>query len=158
MLYVLHEPPPRRALAAAPPRVRRLLLTSANLSSAAWGRRLGWGLGDARGGALEIRSFELGVCVPPHDEAAARGETLPFDLASRAPCERHVLERAELPESSDLFGRIAQLVEDYGGRNSSEQQTVAVTGVELVRNWDLSAPGTIVVRITFIISLINYHC
>ena len=55
-------------------------------------------------------------------------------------CEK--FERAELPESSDLFGRIAQLVEDYGGRNCSEQQKVAVTGVELVRNWDLSALGT----------------
>ena len=55
------------------------------------------------------------------------------------PCGK--FERAELPESSDLFGRIAQLVEDYGGRNCSEQQKVAVVGVDLVRNWDLSALG-----------------
>ena len=85
MLYVLHEP-------AAPHRVRRMLLTSANLSTAAWGRRRGVAASTAaaadgfdEGGPLDIRSFELGVCVPPRDEAAAC-EGLPFDLASRVPC------------------------------------------------------------------------
>ena len=54
MLYVLHEPIKQ---AGDAPLVRRLLLTSANLSAAPWGY--------VRNGAVEIRSFELGVCVAP---------------------------------------------------------------------------------------------
>ena len=60
--------------------VRRALLTSANLSAAAWGRRRSANdpenadACDAKG-ALEIRSFELGVCVPV---APDTGEGFPF--------------------------------------------------------------------------------
>lgn len=53
MMYVLHEPMPPGTL----PVVRRVLLTSANLSAAPWGYM--------RNGKLEIRSFELGVSVVP---------------------------------------------------------------------------------------------
>ncbi|KAH8075374.1 hypothetical protein JL721_1379 [Aureococcus anophagefferens] len=71
MLYVLHDG--RGA-------VRRALLTSANLSAAAWGRRRSANdpeNADAcdAAGALEIRSFELGVCVPVAPDA---GEGFPF--------------------------------------------------------------------------------
>ena len=85
MLYVLHEPV--RADGEAPV-VRRLLLTSANLSAAPWGY--------VRGGALEIRSFELGVCVAPErpmqlvepmgpGSARAHAQALPFELTGRRP-------------------------------------------------------------------------
>ena len=55
MLYILHEP-----LAAADelPRIRRILLTSANLSAAPWGYSKG-------SDEIEVRSFELGICVEP---------------------------------------------------------------------------------------------
>ena len=65
MLYVLHD---------GHGAVRRALLTSANLSAAAWGRRRSANdpenadACDAKG-ALEIRSFELGVCVPVAPDA-----------------------------------------------------------------------------------------
>ena len=71
MLYVLHD---------GHGAVRRALLTSANLSAAAWGRRRSANdpenadVCDAKG-ALEIRSFELGVCVPVAPDA---GEGFPF--------------------------------------------------------------------------------
>ena len=56
MLYVLHEPVPTDDDSFLPV-VRRVLLTSANLSAAPWGY--------TRSGQMEIRSFELGVCVRP---------------------------------------------------------------------------------------------
>jgi hypothetical protein len=52
MLYVLHEP---LQADGQLPVVRRMLLTSANLSAAPWGY--------VRDGEVEVRSFELGVCV-----------------------------------------------------------------------------------------------
>ena len=72
MLYVLHEPD---VLHGQPPEVRRVLLTSANLSAAAWGRRRSAARPDDKeacddAGALEIRSFELGVSVPVAPDAA----------------------------------------------------------------------------------------
>ena len=72
MLYVLHEPD---VLHGPPPEVRRVLLTSANLSAAAWGRRRSAARPDDKeacddAGALEIRSFELGVSVPVAPDAA----------------------------------------------------------------------------------------
>mmetsp|Transcript_85644 Transcript_85644/g.256563 ORF Transcript_85644/g.256563 Transcript_85644/m.256563 type:complete len:1047 (+) Transcript_85644:72-3212(+) len=55
MLYILHEP-----LSAADelPQIRRILLTSANLSAAPWGYSKG-------SDEIEVRSFELGICVEP---------------------------------------------------------------------------------------------
>merc|ERR1719281_1359125 len=46
-------------------------------------------------------------------------------------------KHAKLPKSSALYGRIAQLVEDYGGRNCSDQSRVSVTGIDVIRNDDL---------------------
>ena len=69
--------------------VKRLLLSSANLSMAAWGyRRSGRFPNDENAiptddGALEVRSFELGVCVPPGDPDQAR-EDLPFVFPAAA--------------------------------------------------------------------------
>ena len=73
MLYQLHD-------AAEPYTIRRQLLTSANLSTAAWGRRRSEAEpeNDAAcdaAGLLEIRSFELGVCVQPNAHAL---DSLPF--------------------------------------------------------------------------------
>jgi hypothetical protein len=94
MLYVLHEPLPADG---QPPAIRRLLLTSANLSAAPWGY--------ARSGEIEIRNFELGVCVAPEwpaelveplgspkgpDQAGRShrvwAQAIPFHLERRAPC------------------------------------------------------------------------
>merc|ERR1719197_2345903 len=44
---------------------------------------------------------------------------------------------AELPKSSVLYDRIVQLVEDYGGRNCSDQKQVSVRGIDIIRNEDL---------------------
>ena len=80
MLYVLHDDGGG---------VKRLLLSSANLSMAAWGyRRSGRFPADENAiptddGALEVRSFELGVCVPPGDPDRAR-EDLPFVFPAAA--------------------------------------------------------------------------
>jgi hypothetical protein len=46
-------------------------------------------------------------------------------------------KRAELPKSSALYGRIVQLVEDYGGRNCRDHSSVSVTGIDVIRNEDL---------------------
>ena len=46
-------------------------------------------------------------------------------------------ERAELPVSNSLYGRIVQLVEDFGGRNCSNDGLVSVEGIEILRNTDL---------------------
>ena len=94
MLYVLHEPLPADG---QPPAIRRLLLTSANLSAAPWGY--------VRSGEIEIRNFELGVCVAPEwpvelveplgspkgpDQAGRShrvwAQAIPFHLEQRAPC------------------------------------------------------------------------
>ena len=64
MLYVLHDDTGG---------VKRLLLSSANLSMAAWGYRRSGRFPDDENaiptddGALEVRSLELGVCMPPGD-------------------------------------------------------------------------------------------
>jgi hypothetical protein len=102
MLYVLHEPlQVASASGAAPaPVVRRMLLTSANLSAAPWGY--------ARDGKLEIRNFELGVCVAPErplDLVEPLGEVgrappevwaraLPFHIERREPCVDPYVSRA----------------------------------------------------------------
>lgn len=85
MLYVLHEPIVSKDHA---PVVRRQLLTSANLSAAPWGYE--------REGQVEIRSFEMGVCVHPESPVQlvepfvdlmavsttpeAHARAIPFDL------------------------------------------------------------------------------
>ena len=80
MLYVLHDDAGG---------VKRLLLSSANLSMAAWGYRRSGRFPDDENaiptddGALEVRSFELGVCVPPGDPDQAR-EDLPFVFPAAA--------------------------------------------------------------------------
>ena len=80
MLYVLHDDAGG---------IKRLLLSSANLSMAAWGYRRSGRFPDDENaiptddGALEVRSFELGVCVPPGDPDRAR-EDLPFVFPAAA--------------------------------------------------------------------------
>jgi hypothetical protein len=77
-----------------------MLLTSANLSAAPWGY--------ARDGKLEIRNFELGVCVAPErplDLVEPLGEVgrappevwaraLPFHIERREPCVDPYVSRA----------------------------------------------------------------
>jgi hypothetical protein len=80
MLYVLHDD------AGC---IKRLLLSSANFSAAAWGYRRSGRFPDDENaaptddGALEVRSFELGVCVPPGDPDRAKGG-LPFVFPAAA--------------------------------------------------------------------------
>ena len=102
MHYVLHEPIAREG---DPPVIRRLLLTSANLSAAPWGY--------VRGGKVEIRNFELGVCVKPEqpqqlveplgslnlDDGARRSaevwaQAIPFDITKQEPCDEPYLGRS----------------------------------------------------------------
>ena len=80
MLYVLHDDAGG---------IKPLFLSSANLSMAAWGYRRSGRFPDDENaiptddGALEVRSFELGVCVPPGDPDQAR-EDLPFVFPAAA--------------------------------------------------------------------------
>ena len=107
MLYVLHEPIETDGDA---PRIRRLLLTSANFSAAPWGY--------ARDQKLEVRNFELGVLVEPQqpeDLVAPLGdlrtsgggarsqkawaEAIPFHLEGREPCHDPFLGHQQLVRS-----------------------------------------------------------
>ena len=89
MLYVLHD---------AAGGIKRLLLSSANLSAAAWGRRRSHKFPNDENalptdeGALEVRSFELGVSVPPADADRAK-EDLPFvfPAAAAGQCQREFI-------------------------------------------------------------------
>ena len=94
MLYVLHEPMREEG---EPPVIRQMLLTSANLSAAPWGY--------VRSERIEIRSFELGVCVAPErpmllvepmgpGSARAHAQALPFELTGRPMCEKPFVGRA----------------------------------------------------------------
>ena len=113
MLYVWHEP---IKSPADTPSIRRMLLTSANLSAAAWGY--------SREGALEIRSFELGVCVRPefpeylvepfgdvmidgHGNTEIHARAIPFQMVSPSPCPNPYVGRA-LVVSSDTH-QVGQL-------------------------------------------------
>jgi len=102
MLYILHEP--LSPTAGEAPLVRRMLLTSANLSAAPWGY--------ARDGALEIRNFELGVSVAPerplelveplvtpHDMRSrdiwrAWAQAIPFEIGRSEPLADPYVSRA----------------------------------------------------------------
>lgn len=109
MLYVLHEPLRREEGATHDlPAVRRVLLTSANLSAAPWGYQRASQHGDE----LEIRSFELGVCVQPDrpselveplgsGEQAERArppsvwaQAIPFHIERRVPCADPFVSRS----------------------------------------------------------------
>ena len=78
--------------------IKRLLLSSANLSAAAWGRRRSHKFPNDENalptdeGALEVRSFELGVSVPPADADRAK-EDLPFvfPAAAAGQCQREFI-------------------------------------------------------------------
>ena len=66
--------------------IRRVLLSSANLSLAAWGYRRSATHPDddkkcSADGLLEVRSFEMGVCVPVDPEEARAA--LPFQFHDR---------------------------------------------------------------------------
>lgn len=66
---------------------RRLLITSANLSRAAWGDPQG-------GGGLAIDNFELGVLMPVHDGFSERLRNRPFQ---RATCDIDYTQLREPP-------------------------------------------------------------
>ena len=101
MLYVSHAPLGTASLGTASPNdvpvVRRMLLTSANMSAAPWGYAA------ADGASFEVRSFELGVSVAPADPEALvapfadagtgyataprrRQEAIPFHMEAPRPC------------------------------------------------------------------------
>jgi hypothetical protein len=92
MLYALHEPAPAYKL-------RRLLLTSANLSAAAWGYRAPAGPAEAEA-PLQVRSFELGVSVRPLDD-----QQLPIDLDASTPCANPYVGRMGAA-ASDCAGQL----------------------------------------------------
>ena len=78
MLYVSHVPP-NKSLPDEVPVVKRMLLTSANMSAAPWG------YATADGASIEVRSFELGVSVAPANLEAAEALVAPFVEAGTGP-------------------------------------------------------------------------